>query len=129
MSGQRIIRDVRTGCDVTGRRTPTAFHPSAQGCRSRHAVKATLGLRSKIFMNPNGVLINWDAFGMRELMQPRWGCSGLLDDSQGSACRATLGWMIERRWRSRPPGEMLKALVQLEAENQQGMKELEGMLK
>ena len=29
----------------------------------------------------------------------------------------------------RPPGEILKALGQLEAEIQQGMKELEGMLK
>ena len=52
-----------------------------------------------------------------------------MGDSQGSACRATLGWMIERRWRSSPPGEILKALGQLEAEIQQGMKELEGMLK
>jgi len=29
----------------------------------------------------------------------------------------------------RPPGEILKSLGQLEAEIQQGMKELEGMLK
>lgn len=33
------------------------------------------------------------------------------------------------RRRFRPPGEILKALGQLEAEIQQGMKELEGMLK
>lgn len=35
----------------------------------------------------------------------------------------------DRRQRMRPPGEILKALGQLEAEIQQGMKELEGMLK
>jgi len=63
------------------------------------------------------------------LMQPRWGWSGLMDKSQGSACRATLGWMMERRWRSSPPREILKALGKLEAEIQQGMKELKGMLK
>lgn len=33
------------------------------------------------------------------------------------------------RWHSSPPGEILKALGQREAEIQQGMKEREGMLK
>ncbi len=77
-------------------RTPTAFHPSAQGCRSRHAAKATLGLRSKVSMSPNGVLIVRAASGSRKLMQPRWGCFDLMADSQGSSCLATLGWMIQR---------------------------------
>ena len=35
----------------------------------------------------------------------------------------------DRRRAHRPPGEILKALGQLEAEIQQGIKELEGMLK
>lgn len=35
----------------------------------------------------------------------------------------------DRRRAHRPPGEILKALGQLEAEIQQGMKEVEGMLK
>ena len=34
----------------------------------------------------------------------------------------------DRRRAHRPPGEILQALGQLEAEIQQGMKELEGML-
>jgi len=53
--------------------------------------------------------------------------------TQGSlrrgAAAATLGCGSERRWRSSPLGEILKALGQLEAEIQQGMKALEGMLK
>ena len=40
-----------------------------------------------------------------------------------------MGCGPERRWRSSPPGEILKALGHLEAEIQPGMKELEGMLK
>jgi hypothetical protein len=36
---------------------------------------------------------------------------------------------LDKRRPHRPPGEILKALGQLEAEIQQGMKELEGMLK
>lgn len=100
MNRQRIIRAVRARCNVMDRRTPTAFHPSARGCRSRHAAEATRGMRSPNFMNPNGVLIPRDALGAWELMQPRWGWLGLMDDSQGNACRATLGWMMERRWRS-----------------------------
>jgi hypothetical protein len=53
--------------------------------------------------------------------------------TQGSlrrwAAAATLGFEAERRWRSWPPGEILKSLAKLEAEIQHGMKELEGMLK
>ncbi len=37
--------------------------------------------------------------------------------------------MTRPRKSIRPPGEILKTLGQLEAEIQQGMKELEGMLK
>ena len=177
MNRQRITRSVHA---IPG--TPTAFKRSAQGCRSRHAAKATLGLRSKRSGNPNGVQSG--THGSRDLMQPRWGCFDFMPDSQGSACCATLGWMMKRRWRSssvrsaifvvrhpivcpklrrsgiggmmsplrgselfwdagfykdaaptglrqahRPPVEILKALGQLEAEIQQGMKELEGMLK
>ncbi len=111
------------------RGTPTAFHHSAQGCRSREAAKATLGSRPKITMNPNGVPSARTARDWGRGIQPRWGCFDLMVGSQGSSCLATLGWMMERRWRSSPPGEILKALGQLEAEIQQGMKELEGMLK
>jgi hypothetical protein len=107
MNRQRNICTVRV---IPG--TPTAFERSAQGCHSRDAAQATLGLRSKMFMNPNGVLIVWAASRSRELMQPRRGWSGLMNDSQGSASRATLGWMMERRWRS-APGEILTSPSQL----------------
>lgn len=55
-------------------------------------------------------------------MPPRWGweCSwdaGFYKDAAPTGLA------------HRPPGEILKALGQLEAEIQQGMKELEGMLK
>jgi hypothetical protein len=129
MSRDQNVREVRAiGCSEF-ERTPTAFQRSAQGCRSRHAAKATLGSRFNNFPNPNGVLINSTMFGSGDMMQPRWGWFDFSGDSQGSACRATLGWMMESRWRSAAPGEILKSLSQLEAEIQQGMKELEGMLK
>ena len=66
--------------------TPTAFHRSAQGCRSREAAKATLGLRSKIIMNPNGVPSVRTTQDLGRGMQPRWDCFDLLAGSQGSAC-------------------------------------------
>ena len=110
-------------------RTPTAFRPPAQGCEAR----ATLGNRRRKFTTPTG---------LRPFARiPQCGCGqnpvgvqgfvGWL--TQGSlrrrAAAATLGFGTERRWRSSPPDEILKALGQLEAEIQQGMKELEGMLK
>ncbi len=66
--------------------TPTAFHRSAQGCRSREAAKATLGLRSKIIMNPNGVPSVRTTQNLGRGMQPRWDCFDILAGSQGSAC-------------------------------------------
>ena len=53
--------------------------------------------------------------------------------TQGSfrcgAAAATLGYVPQRRWRSIAPIESLASLSQLEAEIQQGMKELESMLR
>ncbi len=66
--------------------TPTAFHRSAQGCRSREAAKATLGLRSKIIMNPNGVPSVRTTQDLGRRIQPRWDCFDILAGSQGSAC-------------------------------------------
>jgi len=76
--------------------TPTAFHRSAQGCRSREAAKATLGLRSKIVMNPNGVPSVRTTQDLGRRIQPRWDCFDILAGSQGSARRATLGWHVTR---------------------------------
>jgi type I restriction enzyme M protein len=55
-------------------------------------------------------------------MPPRWGWELFLDAGFYKDAAST-------RLPHRPPGEILKALGQLEAEIQQGMKELEGMLK
>ena len=57
-------------------------------------------------------------------MPPRWGLECFLD-GDGYKHVAPTGLGLAHR----PPGEILKALGQLEAEIQQGMKELEGMLK
>ena len=64
-----------------------------------------------------------DCFKLRRSgMSPRWGldCFG---DGVGYKHVAPLGLM------HRLPGEILKSLAKLETEIQQGMKELEGMLK
>ena len=123
MNRQRNIRHVRA---IPG--TPTAFRHTAQGCEAR----ATLGNRREKFTTPTGLR----PFGMMQYArgQNPVGVHGFVGRlTQGSlrrrAAAATLGCGPERRWRSRPPGEILKALGQLEAEIQQGMKELEGMLK
>ena len=71
--------------------TPTAFHHSAQGCRSRAAAEATLGSRSKMSMNPNGVPSVRTTRDFAGGMQPRWGCFDLLAGSQGSSFLAPLG--------------------------------------
>ncbi len=71
--------------------TPTAFHHSAPGCRSRAAAEATLGSRSKMSMNPNGVPSVRTTRNFAGGMQPRWGCFDLLTGSQGSSFLATLG--------------------------------------
>ena len=71
--------------------TPTAFHHSAPGCRSRAAAEATLGSRSKMSMNPNGVPSVRTTRDFAGGMQPRWGCFDLLTGSQGSSFLATLG--------------------------------------
>ncbi len=63
-----------------------------------------------------------DICGMDGNMPPRWGW-GLFLDAGFYKDAAPTGLA------HRPPGEILKALGQLEAEIQQGMKELEGMLK
>jgi len=59
---------------------PTGLNHPAQGCEEQ----ATLGTRPQICLNPE---IRFDVSG--------WRCS------QGSRFAATVGWMIERRWRSR----------------------------
>ena len=138
MNRQRNIRHVRAGCEVTGRRTPTAFRPPAQGCacravaQRRRKARATLGNRWKKFTTPTGLRpFVWIPRIPRG--QNPVGVHGFVGRlTQGSlrrrAAAATLGCGPERRWRSSPPSEILKALGQLEAEIQQGMKELEGML-
>ena len=55
-------------------------------------------------------------------ISPRWGWELFLDAGFYKDAAST-------GLAHRPPGEILKALGQLEAEIQQGMKELEGMLK
>src|ERR1041385_761838 len=50
--------------------TPTGLHHSAQGWPRQ---RTTLGKRSKIFSNPNGVV----SFPRRALMQPLQGCCRL----------------------------------------------------
>ena len=109
--------------------TPTAFCHSAQGCEAR----ATLGNRDGKFTTPTGlrprVLLMRFPRGQNPVGVH--GFVGLV--TQGSlrrgAAAATLGCGTERRWRSSAPIESLASLSQLEAEIQQGMKELEGMLK
>jgi len=61
-------------------------------------------------------------------MQPfqGWLTAGIVP--QGSSFLATLGWRMERRWRSRRPGEILASLAELEKEIAHGMRELETML-
>jgi hypothetical protein len=61
-----------------GARTPTAFHPSAQGCEER----ATLGIGLKICANPEGV---------EPADETLSGFVPLIAMTQGSARRATLG--------------------------------------
>ena len=54
-------------------------------------------------LSPNNLdpaLPSWKGAFVRSIKGGKVGRSGVMDDSQGSACRATLGWMIERRWRS-----------------------------
>jgi hypothetical protein len=119
----RVIRDVRVG------RTPTAFCPPAQGCDAG----ATLGNRREKFTTPTG-LRPFARMSQSPRGQNPVGVHGFVGRLTQSSLRrraaaATLGWGPERRWRSAAPGEILKALGQLEAEIQQGMKELEGMLK
>ena len=60
--------------------------------------------------------------GFNDDMPPRWGlkCFG---DAVGYKHVAPLGLTLI------PPGEILASLANIEAEIQQGMKELEGMLK
>ena len=70
--------------------TPTAFHRSAQGCRSREAAKATLGLRSKIIMNPNG----FHPFGRRRIWDAGFNPVGVV-----SIC-----WPVPRVARARVKG-------------------------
>jgi len=55
-------------------------------------------------------------------MSPRWGWGFILDAGFYKDAAPT-------GLAHRPPGEILKALGQLEAKIQQSMKELEGMLK
>ena len=109
--------------------TPTAFCHPAQGCEAR----ATLGNRDGKFTTPTGlrplVLLMQFQGGQNPV-----GVHGFVGRvTQGSlrrgAAAATLGCGTERRWRSSAPIESLAGLGQLEAEIQQGMKELEEMLK
>jgi hypothetical protein len=62
--------------------------------------------------------------GAGAAMPPRWGLEWFLGVAFYKHV-APLGLGFAHR----PPGEILKVLGQLEAEIQQGMKELEGMLK
>ena len=52
--------------------TPTAFRPTAQGCRSRPEAEAALGQPPHESMNPNGVLATRSSH-RRTRTQPRWG--------------------------------------------------------
>ncbi len=71
---------------------PKGLWRPAQGCEAR----ATLGIRDENEINPNGVASHVE----REMPQPRWGWNLPDQRSQGSACRATLGFGSESRWDS-----------------------------
>lgn len=62
----------------------------------------------------------------------RSGIGGMMSPLRGLDCFGNADFykdVASTRLAHRPPGEILKSLGQLEAEIQQGMKELEGMLK
>ena len=110
-------------------RTPTAFRPPAQGCEAR----ATLGNGRHKSTTPTGLWPGLDVvrYGRGQNPVGVHGIVGWL--TQGSlrrvAAAATLGCRPERRWRSAAPDEILKSLAKVETEIQQGIKELEGMLR
>jgi hypothetical protein len=93
---------LRLPAAVCGSPTPTALHPSAQGWRDAGA--PTLGecdesetTSTRLWPCPcaDGVKTNGP--------QPRCGWECLRMMTQGSSCLATLGWRLERRWRSFAP--------------------------
>jgi len=82
-----------TGASPVPPTTPTALHPSAQGCRVR---EATLGETSQTVSTLKG--LNHGRVRRAATLAGLGKSSGPL--TQGSSCVATLGWMMEPRWGS-----------------------------
>jgi hypothetical protein len=100
-SGVELLGDVPEHWEVK-RPAPTGLRPKAQGWTEERG--PTLGNERPIGSStPTGL---WPVAAMRGgVTQPRWGWGHFATVTQGSACRATLGWRTESRWDSRNGGE------------------------